>query len=134
MNTKLILVVVCFIGMIAFLASAPLTSDTWEVPEKYDKLQNPVSYDDESIDIGKSLYKKHCKSCHGKEGLGDGSKAKQLDTPCGDFTDDSFTTQSDGALYYKTLKGRDDMPSFEKKIPDSEDLWHLVNYMRFLGE
>jgi mono/diheme cytochrome c family protein len=120
--------------MIALLSSSSSHYELWPVPEKYRTMENPVSYDSESIQIGKSLYSKHCKSCHGKEGLGDGSKADQLDTPCGDFTDDVFTSQTDGSLYYKTIKGRDDMPAFEKKIPDSEDIWHLVNYLRSLSE
>jgi len=121
--------------MIAILSSTSLLDqDTWPVPEKYQNLQNPVDNDSESVSVGKSLYNKHCKSCHGKEGLGDGSKAAQLDTPCGDFTDEIFTVQSDGSIFYKTIKGRDDMPSFEKKISDSEDIWHIVNYIRSLEE
>jgi hypothetical protein len=28
------------------------------------------------------------------------------------------------------MEGRDDMPSFKKKIPDTDDLWSLVHYMR----
>lgn len=115
-------------------AFSVVDQDPWVAPEKYQNLANPVAADDESIDIGKSLYNKHCKSCHGKEGLGDGSKAEQLDTPSGDFTEDYFTSQSDGSIYYKTVKGRGDMPSFEKKIPDSEDIWHVVNYVRSLSE
>ncbi|MEZ4959284.1 MAG: cytochrome c [Saprospiraceae bacterium] len=81
---------------------------------------------------GKPLWTKHCASCHGKSGLGDGSKAAQLDTPGGDFTSDAFQNQTDGALFYKTVEWRDDMPGFKKKIPDEEDLWHLVSYMRTL--
>ena len=110
------------LGACFLLAFSTLNQEPWPVPEKYQNLDNPVAADDESLDIGKSIYNKHCKSCHGKEGLGDGSKAEQLDTPCGDFTEDYFTSQSDGSIYYKTVKGRDDMPSFEKKIPDSEDI------------
>ncbi len=122
------------LGACLLLAFSVLDQEPWVVPEKYQNLDNPITADDESMDIGKSLYNKHCKSCHGKEGLGDGSKAEQLDTPSGDFTDDYFTLQTDGSIYYKTVKGRDDMPSFEKKIPDSEDIWHVVNYIRSLAE
>ena len=107
---------------------------SWVVPDKYKNMKNPVAADDESLDIGKSLYDQHCKSCHGKEGLGDGPKAAQLDTPSGDFTSEEFMNQSDGAIFYKTWIGRDEMPNFEKKIPDQEDVWHLVNYMRALGD
>jgi mono/diheme cytochrome c family protein len=104
----------------------------WKVPDKYKKMTNPVKADKESLSVGKSIYNKHCKSCHGKEGLGDGAKADQLDTPCGDFTTDEFKKQSDGVLFYKSYIGRDEMPSFEKKIPDEEDAWHVINYMKTL--
>ncbi len=108
--------------------------DIWEVPEKYVNMENPTSSDKESLRYGKSLYSKHCKSCHGKEGLGDGPKAAQLDTPSGDFTEEDFQAQSDGAIFYKTREGRDDMPTFKKKISDTEDVWLIVNYLRTLAE
>ena len=107
-------------------------NDPWVVPEKFKRMENPIEADKESINIGKVLYAKHCKSCHGKEGLGDGPKAAQLETPSGDFTDEKFQSQSDGAIFYKTKEGRGDMPTFSKKIPYDEDIWHLVNYLRTL--
>ena len=102
----------------------------WKVPEKYQNMENPVAGDKEALSTGKTLYNQHCKSCHGKEGYGDGSKAAQLDTPSGDFTEPQFTEQSDGTVFYKSKFGRDDMPSFEKKIPDDEDIWAVVSYIR----
>lgn len=107
-------------------------NDPWVVPEKYKKMKNPVASDKESLDIGKSLYAKHCKSCHGSKGLGDGTKAAQLKTKCGDFSTDEFQAQSDGSLFYKISEGRDDMPAFKKKIPEQEDIWSVVNYLRTL--
>lgn len=104
----------------------------WPVPEKNSKMVNPVKSDATSIASGKTLYNTHCKSCHGSKGKGDGSKAAQLDTECGDFTTATFHSQPDGALFFKTSEGRKDMPSFKKKIPDAEDIWALVNYMRTL--
>lgn len=101
-------------------------NDPWVVPEKFVKMQNPVKG---QLGLGKDMYILHCKSCHGKEGLGDGPKAAQLDTPCGDFTTDAFADQADGALFYKTLTGREDMPSFEKKMSHIE-IWAVVNYVR----
>ena len=106
--------------------------DPWVVPDKYKKMKNPVKSDAESISAGKALYVKHCKSCHGSKGLGDGTKAAQLKTKCGDFSSADFQSQSDGALFYKTNEGRDDMPSFKKKIPDEADVWSIVHYLRTL--
>lgn len=111
-----------------------VSNDPWIAPEKYQKLKNPVDADNASINIGKTLYNQHCRSCHGKEGLGDGSKAAQLETPCGDFTSEVFQEQTDGSIFYKTKTGRGDMPTFEKKISDDEDIWHIVNYLRTMAE
>jgi mono/diheme cytochrome c family protein len=102
----------------------------WPVPDKYKTMANPVKSEAASLNEGKALYNQHCKSCHGTKGKGDGPKAAQLDTECGDFTTADFHKQSDGELFYKTFEGRKDMPSFKKKIPEQDDIWKVVNYMR----
>ena len=99
----------------------------WDVPEHYEKMTNPI----EGFSEGKTLFTIHCKSCHGKYGEGDGPKAANLDTNCGDFTDEDFQSQTDGALFYKTSEGRDDMPAFSKKLDDTE-IWSIINYVRTL--
>lgn len=113
-------------------AFAPDQGKPWAVPDKYVKMKNPIKADAESIKAGKVLWTKHCQSCHGKTGIGDGTKSAQLDTPMEDFTTGTVQSQADGELFYKTLEGRDDMPSFKKKIPDEEDIWDLVNFVRSL--
>jgi mono/diheme cytochrome c family protein len=125
-------VLIVFVGCIvaATLVSFVSGKDPWPVPEKYQKMTNPVKADATSVGEGKELYNKHCASCHGKKGKGDGSKAAQLDTDPGDFSTADFQKQTDGALFYKTFEGRKDMPSFKKKIPAQEEIWSVVNYMR----
>lgn len=105
-------------------------NDPWPVPEKYKNMPNPVKSDAASIASGKALYSQHCKSCHGTKGKGDGPKAAQLDTESGDFTKADFQKQTDGEIFYKTSEGRKDMPTFKKKIPDQNDTWAVVNYLR----
>lgn len=119
---------------IAFFAFVPKETQPkpWPVPDAQKNKANPVKSDAASIADGKTLYGQHCKSCHGTKGKGDGSKAATLDTECGDFTKAEFQSQTDGALFYKTFEGRKDMPSFKKKIPDPNDLWSIVNYLRTL--
>jgi len=107
-------------------------NDPWPVPDKYKNMANPVKSDATSLATGKELYTQHCKSCHGTKGKGDGPKAAQLDTECGDFTKSATQAQTDGALFYKTSEGRKDMPSFKKKIADQNDIWAVINYMRTL--
>lgn len=129
---------ILFLILIISLAFYSFTSiieeqEEWKVPAKYENMKNPT---DPKVDlnIGKSLYSKHCKSCHGKEGYGDGPKADGLKGDLGDFSSAEFQAQSDGALFYKSYIGRDDMPNYEKKIPDTEDAWLIVNYVRTLAE
>ena len=105
----------------------------WVVPDKSKSVANPVKSNAETQEAGKALYTKSCKSCHGVKGLGDGPKSKELDTPCGDFTKKEFTAQTDGEIFYKVKEGRDDMPSFKKKITDDNEIWQIVTYVRTLG-
>ena len=106
-------------------------SNAWKVPSKYVTMKNPISAKQDAP-VGKSLFDKHCKSCHGKEGYGDGPKASEMKGNLGDFSSAEFQKQSDGTLFYKTTFGRNDMPEYTKKIPDDEDRWLIVNYIRTL--
>lgn len=117
------------IALVAFTAP----QDDWEVPAKYKSMENKYAGEDED-GIGEDLYKQHCRSCHGKEGFGDGSKSKELETEMRDMTSEDVQAQTDGELYYKAIIGRDEMPNFEKKIRGEEDRWMLVNYIRSLAE
>lgn len=120
-----------FMAVISMTIGSKNGQTPWEVPARYKSMENPAKADAESVQMGGMIYKKNCSSCHGKIGLGDGVKAKTLDTPSGDFSSEAFQSQTDGELFYKTKSGRDDMPTFENKIPD-EDIWHIVNYTRTL--
>ncbi len=104
----------------------------WPVPEVAKNKKNPVASDAQTIATGKSLWSTHCKSCHGAKGLGDSTKASQLKTETGDLTKPDAQAQTDGVFFYKLSEGREDMPSFKKKIPDEDDRWSLVNFMRTL--
>ncbi len=102
----------------------------WVVPDKYVNMKNAVASNSESLSNGKSLWGMHCKSCHGNKGLGDGPKAAQLKTDPGNFSMAEEQKETDGSFFYKISEGRDDMPSFKKKISDPDDIWSLVNYIR----
>ncbi len=127
---NLLLLAIFSLGLLSF---GVVLQDEWVVPDEYKNMKNPT---DPKVDlnIGKSLYAKHCQSCHGKEGYGDGKKANEVEGDLGDFSSAEFQAQTDGELFYKSYIGRDDMPNFEKKLPDEEDVWLIVNYMRTLAE
>lgn len=103
----------------------------WPVPTNFVSVKNPVAVSDVSIQEGQVLYTKHCLSCHGKTGLGDGPKAVALKDYSGDFSKPEFHAETDGALFYKSKIGRGEMPSYEGKLSDT-DIWNIVNYMRKL--
>lgn len=137
MKKQIFIISTILIGSFALLSMTVLKSNVqeeWEVPAKYNKMENPFADVADDENVGRILYSKHCKSCHGTKGKGDGKKAESIDTPIGDFTDGSFKSQTDGSLYYKTFFGRDDMPGFKKKIKVEEDQWLIVNYIRTLAE
>ena len=123
------------LGVISFalVSFTKLAQEEWKVPAKYEKMTNPEEASKENISLGKNLYSQHCKSCHGKEGLGDGPKADEVDGNLGDFSSEEFQSQSDGALFYKSYIGRKDMPNYEKKMSE-EDMWLTVHYIRTLAE
>ncbi len=124
--------ILTIIGIVT-IALYSFVQEKWEVPEKYVTMENPIDADVDK-GIGKSLYAKHCKSCHGKEGYGDGPKANEQEGELGDFSSEEYQSQTDGELFYKTTFGRDDMPEYTKKMPDDEDRWLIVNHMRTLAE
>ena len=125
--------ILSFLGivLIVLVSFNSFIQEEWKVPAKYQTMKNPVAPATDAA-IGKTLYTKHCKSCHGSKGLGDGPKAAEMDGDLGDFSSKEFQAQSDGSLFYKTTIGRDDMPEFTKKLPNDEDRWLIVNYMRTL--
>lgn len=101
----------------------------WDIPAKYKSMKLTKKGDKESIALGKTLYTKYCKSCHGGGGKGDGPKAGSMKSSLGDFTTAAFKALPDGSKYYMSFVGRDEMPNFEKKVVDEEERWAIINFM-----
>lgn len=136
MKTKIrlaALMVVSLIFVTANIAMAQKAGGPWTVPAKYKSMKSTIKAGDPSINtVGKDLFAKHCKSCHGAKGLGDGPKSASLKTLIPSFADKKFKAQVDGEIYYQSIVGREEMPNFEKKIIDEADRWALVNYIKGL--
>ena len=127
--------IIAFIAMSFLLCSFNFyQTKPWVVPDKYISMKNPVKSDAASIKDGKDIWNKHCASCHGKTGKGDGTKAAQLETALSDFTTAEVQEQSDGEIFFKTWEGRDEMPTFKKKIGVEEDVWMVINFIRTLNK
>jgi mono/diheme cytochrome c family protein len=135
MKTKsAVLILISGVLLLMFSSHNSLAQNKdWIVPAKFVKLENPTNPNSEDMAIGKSLYAKHCRSCHGKTGRGDGPKAAEVKGDLGDFASEGFQAQTDGELFYKSYEGRDDMPNYRKKIPNEEDMWLIVHFMRTMG-
>lgn len=131
-TSMLIIAGIFLIGFTLMSFNLPgLGKEEWEIPEKYKKMENPYEGDKSLERIGKMMYAKNCKSCHGNQGQGDGPRAKQIEAEMYDLTTAEFHEKySDGEIYYMSFIGRDEMPNFESAIPEEEDRWAVVNYIR----
>jgi len=134
-NSTIFFAILCtgLIFMVANVTMAQKAGEAWVIPAKYKSMKSTVKAGDASImSTGKELFNKHCKSCHGSKGLGDGPKAASLETSTGDFSTAKFQAASDGELYYMAFIGRNEMPNFEKKIVDESDKWAVIGFIRTL--
>jgi cbb3-type cytochrome c oxidase subunit III len=97
------------------------------------KLKNPVPPNPESIEAGKKLYQRHCASCHGRGGKGDGGQALSGGEPS-DLTDDVWDYGStDGEIFVAIRDGLStDMLAYKDKLKEKET-WQVVIYVRSLS-
>ena len=126
-------VVLMLTAVVLFAFAAPQdqkAGGAWVIPAKYKTMKNTAKGNAELDKVGKLLYTKHCKSCHGATGLGDGPKAASMKTKINSLKDAKFQAQTDGEIYYQSFVGRDEMPNFEKKIVEEDERWAIVNFMR----
>ena len=140
------LLMISVLGLVAFglISSMPVAesfdsgeitghqfqSDTlWIAPEEANALVNPIEADDEDLAEAKTLYRKHCRSCHGKLGDGKGSGAAELETMPTDFATAEFLNQSDGSMFWKIAEGKDEMKPYNKKMSE-EEIWLTVIYIK----
>ena len=114
------------------------SKNTWELPADADKTKNPVTATEESIAKGKELYldknKGNCIFCHGETGAGNEANLPRLRRKPADLTSkERMSAMTDGELFWKITKGITGiMPAGEKRMPQDEERWHVVNYIRTL--
>jgi len=119
-------------------AQQDFSKNTWELPADAEKTKNPVAATPESIEKGKALYlardKGNCIFCHGETGAGNEANLPKLRRKPADLSNkERMTAMTDGELFWKITKGINGiMPAGEKKMPEAEERWHVVNYIRTL--
>lgn len=57
---------IVLLGVIVFMTTTQSFNlpqqDPWKVPEKYEKMKNPIVSDDASVKAGNELYVAHCRT------------------------------------------------------------------------
>ena len=122
----------------AFFAAAA-EPRKWTAPDEDKARVNPVEATPAALLKGRALYQKHCASCHGDKGKGDGPAETYEIEPATDLTDPALQDRlTDGEILWKIttgLKSGTDviMPGIVQRVPAEEDRWKLVRFMRTLA-
>jgi len=129
-------VVVIFTALIAsalIALSEEQSKQKWSAPASEAQKKNPVAASESSLAAGGKIFLKTCATCHGKTGDADGPAVIQLNIHPAKLSDPKLATESDGALFWKITTGKKPMPSYGKRISET-DRWNLVNYVRTLSK
>ena len=128
MMKKLLLISLISVFLLSFIG---MQEDIWKAPEAAKKLKNPMAKDASSITRGKKIFRTRCAVCHDLNGHGKGPGAKALTPKPKDLTSDLVQNQTDGEIFWKISKGRNDMIKWEPILSENQR-WDLVNYIRSL--
>ena len=96
-------------------------------------LINPLPPTNESLTIGRQIYKLRCQSCHGIEGLGDGPASYNLNPRPADLSV-HVPLHPEAALFDFVKHGIPGtaMLPLEDELTDDE-IWHTINHVKTLG-
>ena len=126
-------------------APAKTEEDPYEIPEAARERRNPVARSDLTLRSAQTLWHKHCETCHGVTGRGDGPNARLHEQRKGraprNLTNPKVQDNlTDGEIFWRISKGIIEegnniiMPRYEDKIPSEAERWQLVLYVRELGQ
>jgi len=128
----------------AAAAKQSSADDPYEIPEIARNRHNPILRSDLALRGAQTLWRKHCETCHGVAGRGDGPNARLHEQRKGhaprNLTNPRVQENlTDGEIFWRISKGliEDDkviMPKHEQKIPSETERWQLVLYVRELGQ
>lgn len=97
-------------------------------------LKNPVEVGDEkALALGKARYEVYCGICHGTQGrAADDSKLKAYIPLIPALNTEKVKAMRDGQIYHIITNGQGVMGSYAGQIPNQQDRWAIVNYVRTL--
>lgn len=144
MNLSPSLVATALAALVLAQGVKPQPRDTdWIAPPEEQAKTAPAAADPEGLARGHKLYDKHCATCHGDKGKGDGPLARlhaqRTSRPPYDLTlPEVQSFLSDGEIFWKISVGyrkadKVIMPAFGTLVPAPEDRWRIVQFVRTLG-
>jgi cytochrome c/uncharacterized membrane protein len=99
-------------------------ADRWDLVATVISLGLPP----ETIDDGRIIYEENCLSCHGEQGMGDGSEASDQETQPTDLTDLRYWSSRSNEMVFSALRD-EGIPGHSYKLDDDE-LWDVTDYSR----
>ena len=122
-----------FIASALVALSEEPSKGKWSAPAAEAQKKNPVAANESSLAAGHKIYSKTCAMCHGKTGDADGPAVIELNIHPAKLSDPQLSTESDGSLFWKVTTGKKPMPTYGKRMSET-DRWNVVNYVRTLSK
>jgi len=120
-----------FATLVVLFSTSIYSQSTWKAPKSADEIKNPFKNDVAATKKGKKMFNQLCVICHGAKGKGDGIAGMALNPRPASFITKAFSSQTDGAIFWKITEGNAPMASY-KDLISKEERWQLINYLRTL--
>ncbi|MFM9971133.1 MAG: CopD family protein [Burkholderiales bacterium] len=119
---------------LAIYASYAVVTPIWTDAYPSTYRRPTVFYNAISVANGKRLFEKHCVSCHGAQGYGDGPAAESLNPKPADLTGRHANAHTVGDLYWWVTHGKPNsaMQGFGDVL-DEDERWDLINTVRAMA-
>lgn len=92
----------------------------------------PIELTEERFERGRHLYENLCAPCHGMGGYGDGVLSEEGFPQPASYHTDYLRGVELGSIYQTITYGQGAMYSYASRIPQVEDRWAIVAYIRAL--
>jgi mono/diheme cytochrome c family protein len=117
-------------------AECPQKRKTPTAPEAFQKMQNPLPLNDETLKAGETLFQLQgkpiaCKACHGEKGDGKAESGFESTPPPRNFTcAETMKALPDGQLFWIIRNGSPKTSMFAFPSLSDKQVWQLIHYIR----